>query len=254
MGPLPQGSEQEILKRARLRARAQAPPPSAPAEVPKKVEPPWTVKGYAENTLDAAWQMAKDLYEIIPSTVKSYQKNVPYLLKNSKYVTGEMVGKAAKEAGGGIVDAITEKYKKHGGLAGALYHDTPGVVSDVLTIVALGGGAIKNAGKVARAAGGGQKASQLIEAGKWLEELPGRAVRGGIDATVKGVTGGSVDLSKRRKFLAIKGEEQGRKILKAERYTNDVIKKIDSLVSILDSKGISRHAVSDPAPDSITHR
>ena len=203
----------------------QAPEP-IPAPKPKK-EAPWTVSGFAENTLDDAWELAKGLYEIIPSTVKSYQKNLPYILKNLDVVTPGMLGKAVSETAGEVGKAVAAPYKEHG--AGILYHKPVTFAGDLITVLTLGGGSIKNAGKLAKAAGAGEKAQKLIEAGKFLEELPAKMARQGIDMTVKTATGGKLDLAKRREFLALKGEEQGRRIKMIEGDVNNVVKKIDAL-------------------------
>ena len=199
-----------------------------PQEAPKKPERPATVSGFIENALDDAWELAKGLYEIIPSTVKSYQENVPYILKNAKWLTPGMVGQAAKESAKAVGGAVAEPYKKHG--AGVVYQRPVTVLSDLITVLTLGGGSIKNAGKLARAAGAGEKAERIIQAGKWLEELPAKMARKGVDATVKAATGGKLDLAKRREFLALKGEEQGRRILKIEQDAKNVLEKIDALV------------------------
>ncbi len=200
------------------------PPPVQEASKPEK---PKSVSGFIENTLDDAWDLAKGLYEIIPSTIKSYQKNIPYILKNADALTPGMVGKAVKETAGQVAESVAEPYKKHG--LSVAYHRPVTVASDIITVLTLGGGSIKNAGKMAKAAGGGAKAERLIEIGKFLEELPGKAARQGVDLTVKTATGGKLDLAKRRQFLQLKGEEQGRRILKIEGDVNNVVKKIDAL-------------------------
>ncbi len=201
-----------------------APPPVEQAPKPEK---PKSVSGFLENTLDDAWDLAKGLYEIIPSTVKSYQKNVPYILKNMDAVTPKLLGGAVKETAGQIVDSVAEPYKKYG--ASVVYHKPITVAGDLITVLTLGGGSIKNAGKMAKAAGAGAKAERLIEIGRFLEELPAAAARQGVDLTVKTATGGKLDLAKRRGFLQLKGEEQGRRILKIEGDVNNVVKKIDAL-------------------------
>jgi hypothetical protein len=200
------------------------PPPVQEAPKPER---PKSVSGFIENTLDDAWDLAKGLYEIIPSSIKSYQKNIPYILKNLDAVTPGMVGKAVKETAGQVVESVVEPYKKHGLSVG--YHRPVTVAGDIITVLTLGGGSIKNAGKMAKAAGGGAKAERLIEIGRFLEELPAKAARQGVDLTVKTATGGKLDLAKRRQFLQLKGEEQGRRILKIEGDVNNVVKKIDAL-------------------------
>ena len=198
--------------------------PSTPT--PKKL-PEKSIGGFTENLLNDAWETLKGLYEIIPSSYKSYKENVPYILQNLDTLTPGMVGGAAKETGKLLGKAIIEPYKKHG--ADVLYQRPLTVSADLITILTLGGGSIKNAGKIARAAGGGEKATKLIEAGRWLEELPGKMARKGVDATVKTATGGKLDLAKRREFLALKGEEQGRRIVGIEEDLAKVGMKLDAL-------------------------
>jgi hypothetical protein len=199
-----------------------------PIQEKPKAQKPMSVTGFAENALDDAWELAKGLYEIIPSTVKSYQQNIPKLLKDAKYITPGLVGGALKETAGQIVESVTAPYKEHG--ASVVYHRPITVASDLITILTLGGGSIKNAGKLAGGtAKGVGKASELVRAGKWLEELPSAMARKGVDAGVKAATGGALDLPKRREFLKLKGEEQGRRILRVEQDVENVVKKIDAL-------------------------
>lgn len=227
MGPLPQspGPKPKVPKWVPPELEA---PASTPAqEAPKKTKPA-SIGGFVENALDDAWDLAKGLYEIIPSTVKSYQKNLPYIFKNSDLLTPGLVAKAAKETAGQVADAISEPYKKHG--VGVVYQRPVTVAGDLITILTLGGGSIKNAGKLAGGTlKGTGKASELVRAGKWLEELPSRVGREAIDSTVKTASGGKLDLAKRREFLRLKGEEQGRRIQRIEQDVEGVVKKIDAL-------------------------
>jgi hypothetical protein len=207
---------------------------SSPPPAPKKVEKPLSASGFIENALDDAWDLAKGLYEIIPSTVKSYQKNLPYIFKNAKHLTPGMLGGAVKETAKQMGEAVIQPYQEHG--AKVLYQRPVTVASDLITILTLGGGSIKNAGKLAKASASKtgnvaaiEKAQRLIDAGKWLEDLPGQMARKGIDATVKTATGGKFDLAKRREFLRLKGDEQGRRILKIEQDAKNVLEKLDAL-------------------------
>ncbi len=228
VGPL----RQDPLPKPRGKGPRELPPilsgQSEPVQEAPKPPKPMSATGFVENALDDAWELAKGLYEIIPSTVKSYQENVPKILKDWKHLTPGMVGQAAKEAAGQVGEAIAEPYKKHG--ASVVYHRPVTVASDLITILTLGGGSIKNAGKLAGGSlSGTGKASDLVRAGKYLEELPSKMARKGVDSSVKAVTGGKLDLAKRREFLKLKGEEQGRRVLKVEQDVNNVIKKIDAL-------------------------
>lgn len=204
--------------------------PEGPSQEPNIVEgrkQPKSVSGWVENVLNDGWDTVKGLYEIIPSAWKSYDQNLPYILKNLDALTPGMVGEAAKDTAKGLGKAIIEPYQKHG--VDVFYYRPVTVAADFVTLLSLGGGSIKNAGKLAKASGGGARAEKLIQAGKWLEELPSKVGRKALDSTVSTLTGGSVDLAKRRKFLAIKGEEQGRRVLKIEEDVNSVVKKIDGL-------------------------
>ena len=204
----------------------QEAPPAPITPTPPK-EKPKSVSGFVENAMNDAWDLAKGLFEIIPSTYKSYQQNLPKIWKGRDAITPGMLGEAAVETAKQVGAAVAEPYKKYG--ASVLYQKPVTVAGDVITILTLGGGSIKNAGKIAKAAGMGEKAEQLIRAGTFLEELPARAAREGIDLTAKTATGGKLDLAKRREFLALKGEEQGRRIQKIEGDVNSVVKKIDAL-------------------------
>lgn len=238
-------------------------PASDPGEAPKK-EQPKSVTGFMENFLNDGWDLAKGLYEIIPSTVKSYQQNVPYILKNLDAVTPKMIGNAAVDTAKDVGKAIAEPYQKYG--ASVVYHKPVTFAGDLITVLTLGGGSLKNAGKIAMASGGytatakaaakaamvgleaasteerlaaamkavaavqdKSKAFRLYEAGKFLEELPGQLARKGIDLSVEAATGGKVNLAKRREFLFKKGTEQGRMLQKIQGDVEGVVSKIDAL-------------------------
>jgi hypothetical protein len=229
MGPLPQDPKPPKKSAKTDAAALWSNVPAEPiqeAPAPKK-EKPKSLSGFMENALDDAWDLAKGLYEIIPSTIKSYQQNVPYILKNLDALTPGMVGKAVAETGKEVGKAVIEPYQKHG--LSVAYQKPLTVAGDIVTVLTLGGGSIKNAGKLAKAAGAGEKAERLIQVGKYLEELPARAARQGIDLTVKTATGGKWDLAKRRKFLQLKGEEQARRIKAVEADKANIVDKIDAL-------------------------
>lgn len=217
---------------------SSVPPPVQ--EEPKK-EQPKSVTGFMENALDDAWDLAKGLYEIFPSTIKSYQQNLPYILKNldaltpgmlvrwnsqggdkDQIIKGQFEG-AIPETAKAMLEAVKEPYVKHG--ASVLYHRPITAVSDAIGAATLVGGSVKSVGMMSKAAGGGAKAERLIQIGKALEELPGKIARQSIDATVKTATGGAWDLAKRRKFLELKGDEMGRKVQRIERDVETVVKK-----------------------------
>ncbi len=208
--------------------------PAPAQEVPKK-EKPMTVGGFAENALDDAWDFAKGLYSIIPSTIKSYQQNVPYLLRNAGDIKpgmlfnwnekeGEFKG-AIPETAKGILEAVKQPYKEHG--ARVVYEKPFTVAADAITLLTVGGTQLKNIGRIAEASGAGEKAARLIKAGEYLEQLPSKLARGAVDKGVELATGH--DLAKERQFLHIKQEERGAEMLKLQDVAKDSLPKIDAL-------------------------
>lgn len=222
--------------------RKAAAPPVQEAPAPKK-EKPMSVTGFAENALDDAWEFAKGLYNIIPSTIKSYQQNVPYIWKNKdalspsmlfgfnpeggdkdQAIKGEFTG-AVPETLKGVLEAVKQPYKEHG--ARVLYEKPFTVAADVITAITVGGTQIKNIGRIAEAAGAGEKAERLIKAGQYLEDLPSKLGRSAVDSSVKLTTGH--DLAKERQFLHLKQEERGAEALKLQDIAKDNLPAIDAL-------------------------
>ena len=192
-----------------------APAPAPQQEAPKKASRPLTTTGFAQDALNDAFDLLKGLYQIIPSSVKSYQQNVPYILKNIDALTPGMVGKAAAETAKGIGESLVAGPKEHG-----WEYPLRRPVSftlDLASVLTLGGG---TAAKVGRLAGGTMngagKASDLVRAGTYLQELPGKVARSAVDKTVLKVSGGNWDLAKRREALFLKRNEQSRKLVMTE--------------------------------------
>lgn len=217
-----------------------APAPVTPAAPKPK---PMSVGGFAENALDDAWDFAKGLFNIIPSAIKSYQENIPKIAKGWKdfkpsmlfgfdpeggdkdqIIKGEFTG-AIPETLKGIINAVKQPYVEHG--ARVLYEKPFTVGADAITVLTLGGSQLANMGKIARAAGAGEKAEALIRAGQFLEDLPSKLARGAVDKTVERVTGH--DLAKERQFLHIKQEERGAEMLKLQDVAQQNLPVIDAL-------------------------
>lgn len=247
-GDVPDATTPKPSLRDRIKSLKSAPAqeaaPAAPS-VPK--EKPMSVGGFTENALDDAWDFAKGLFQIIPSAIKSIQQNVPELAKprNLKFLAqnpstlfnfDSSAGDKDQLIGGkfrgaipdtldAIKDSILKPYQDHG--ARVLYEKPFTVAADAITVITAGGTQLKNIGKIAEAAGAGEKAARLIKAGEYLESLPSRAGRGAVDKTVKAVTGH--DLGKERQFLHIKQEERGAEMLKLQDIAKDALPKIDAL-------------------------
>lgn len=208
-------------------------PPAAPQEPPKLKERPWTVGGFTENALNDVWDFAKGLYSLVPSLSKRVKEIAKNPGQYQKDVALLFSGDYGKETGKFLVDAATENYRKHG--AGVVYHKPFSTLADAVSLLAGGGSIIKNAGKLAKAAEGAQiagqvsKADRLIKAGQFLETLPSRLARKAVDKGVYGVSGGKLDLAKRREFLDIKRAEQARSIVEMENDMKAVGSKIAAL-------------------------
>lgn len=195
------------------------PTPPPVQETPKKSKG-MTPSGFAENALNDAFDFLKGLYQIIPSSVKSYQENIPKIFdqKGLEILKKDpsLLWKAVKETGGGIGKSMIEPYTEHG--ARVLYERPLTVATDLASILTLGGGAVTKAGKLAGGTVKGVgKASELVRAGMALEELPGKLARGIVDKSVMKVSGGNWDLAKRREALFMKGNEQARRLYMSEK-------------------------------------
>jgi hypothetical protein len=241
--PAPKPSLRDRIKGLKS-APVQEEAPAAPS-VPK--DKPMSVGGFTENALDDAWDFAKGLFQIIPSAIKSIQQNVPELAKprNLKFmaqnpgtffnfdsgagdkdqlIRGKFRG-AIPDTLDAIKDSILKPYQDHG--ARVLYEKPFTVAADAITVITAGGTQLKNMGKIAEAAGAGEKAAKLIKAGEYLESLPSRASRGAVDNGVKALTGH--DLGKEREFLHLKQEERGAEMLKLQDIAKDALPKIDAM-------------------------
>lgn len=206
-----------------------APPPVQ--ETPKKTKG-MTPSGFAENALNDAFDFLKGLYQIIPSSVKSYQENIPKIFdqKGLEILKKDpsLLWKAVKDTGVGVGKSMIEPYTEHG--ARVLYERPLTVATDLASILTLGGGAVTKAGKLAGGTAKGiGKASELVRAGMALEELPGKLARGIVDKSVLKLSGGNWDLAKRRDFLTLKREEQARRLYMTEKDVETVARPIAAL-------------------------
>lgn len=225
--------EQEAPKQDKYSFFSGAPTPPKPKEPKKPREKPWTIGGFTENAINDVWDFAKGLYAIVPSIskrVKEIAKDPEQYKKDVALLFSKDYG---KESGKFLLDAATENYRKHG--AGVVYHKPFSTLADAVTFVSGSGTLIKNTGKLMKAAeavdvaGKASKAERLIKAGKWLEELPARLARKGVDESVFAVTKGKVDLAKRREVLKIKAKEQARRMVEMDKDMREVGAKVVGL-------------------------
>ena len=175
-----------------------------------------SVGGFAENAMKDAFELAKGLFDILPSTairIKEIAMNPGQYAEDFKLLFGSRAGKAT-DVLGHVWEALAEPYKKHG--MRVLYERPVNTALDVLTVISLAGGTIAKAGKLAQASklADGQK---LIRLGEAIQKAPGQIMRRAVDKAVGTVSGGKWDLAKRRTFLAVKAEEQGRSMVELEK-------------------------------------
>lgn len=199
-------------------------PDEAPAPVPEqealRAPRPMSAKGFAENTLNDAFDFLKSLYQIIPSSIKSYQENIPKIFNQQSMEilrkNPELLWTATKETASDVGHGIVEPYKKHG--ARVMYEKPLTVASDFLALWTLG---TSSAARVGRLAGGTMtgvgKASDLVRKATALEKLPAKLAREAVDKTVLKASGGNWDLAKRRAAMTLKREELARKAYEIER-------------------------------------
>lgn len=181
-----------------------------------------------EDALDDAWDFAKGLYQLIPTTVKGWQEIAntdPQALKQL-FTSPETPGHM-KDMGLALWNTIKEPYEKHG-LSTPIRRPVT-FLSDAVTALTLGGGSLAKTGKLAKAAGAGERATKLIRAGEALQQLPGKLARRAIDKSVLAATGGKMDLAKRREWLTLKREELGGASVRFEQDMESVGKAVMAL-------------------------
>lgn len=202
---------------------------TAPAKEEPKRSKPMSVYGFGENALNDAFDQLKGIYQLVPTIVgeaikvgKSY-KDLPNINTNQ---FADALGDNTKA----MLHAIVEPYQTHG--ARVIYEKPVTAVSDA---IALWGMTAKSAGIAGRMAGGVVRAKpitladKVVTMAKTIEELPATLARKGIDTSVLKVTGGKVDLAKRREFLALKAEEMSQVPLKIKSDMATVGKQIEDL-------------------------
>lgn len=193
-------------------------PLPAQQEEPQKPKP-MSVSGFAENALRDAFEQLKGIAQLLPtiageaSTIWRQRKDLPKI-------------KLSDVAGGvgenllAMKDAILDPYKKHG--IRVLYEKPVTSLTDALAVYGL---SAKAAGTAGRIAGGVVRAKpvtladKVVTLAKTIEDLPGNLARKAVDKSVSTVTGGKLDLAKRREFLALKREELA---LASEKLTGDM--------------------------------
>lgn len=204
---------------------------SAPAIIPDEPKPPkpMSVSGFAENALRDAFEQLKGIYQLIP-TVAGEAVKIFKARKDLPNVKMEHVGEAFGENVLAMKDAILDPYKKHG--VRVLYEKPVTAATDLLAIYGL---TAKSAGMAGRMAGGVVRAKpvtmadKVVTLAKTIEELPATLARKGIDAGTLKLTGGKVDLAKRREFLHVKSEEMAQVPLKVKADMETVGKQIEAL-------------------------
>lgn len=217
---------QDALKELE-RIRAKPVPKAEPREKP------WSMGGFVENALDDAFGILKGIYQIIPSTGKaaydilSDPAGVMRLARDPIHMA-----RSLKDTGAALVDAVVEPYKKHG--LGVVYHRPMTTLLDALTLNSMLGGSIRASGRLAGGVSGTLKpgltaADKLVALGERIQRLPGELARKGIDAGAYKVSGGRLDLPKRREFLSNVREEAGGKEMQVGRDMELVGQRVKAL-------------------------
>lgn len=228
---------------AKIKARQAQPLPAVPKVEPR--EKPMSVGGFAENTLNDAYDFLKGLASL-PGA----------LYRGGKFVVENIdkpdaLGQGASDLGSALVDAIIDPYRKHG--VGVLYHRPLTSLLDAVTIATLGGGAVARVGKLAggvsratlqKVAGVTGKAGEVAKArlatpvstadklvaiGERVRDFPGKLARKGVDKAVLKASGGKWDLAKRREFLQNKAEQAAIAAMKVKADMEAVGKRIAAL-------------------------
>lgn len=203
-------------------------------------------RGVMEDALDDAWEFAKGLYQIVPTTVRGWKEIAttdPEAFK--QLITNPETPGYAKDMGLAVWSAIKEPYQKHG--ASVIVRRPVTFLSDAVTVLTLGGGSIAKAGRLAKAAGAGAKAEKVIAAGEALQKLPGKLARKAIDKSVLTATGGKYDLAKRREWLTLKREELGGASV---RFAEDMEKVGKQILELNDKEAELFHKVRTMGDDA----
>lgn len=142
---------------------------AAPLQAPKSEKPreaPMSLKGFAENILENAKEVASGTVDAFTISAKS----LAYIIENARYLddvakSPEFLGQELKNTGKALGHAIFDKYGKYG--VRALYEKPIDVVGDVMTVLSLGGGAIAKGGQLANM-------PKVTAAGKAVSGVPGK--------------------------------------------------------------------------------